>query len=564
MLALGSFQSSTWAYDYRPYTVYLGALTAGNTTIYQPNMGYWGTPTLAPNGSIYCLPLAAAESPSGTLIQKIAKVDPGTMNTDSTNYTSATVSFIADNASGRPTIPNGPPTSTTTRRYKSKGILAPNGRLYFFPDGNTTVTTPSILSLNPNDDTWDLKSYTDIATATGATLAGMGFAGGILHSSGEWIYFIPSNNVTMRMAPRSVSGGWTNPSNASTTDDLYEVGYFTGAASRRFMFNATSPVAAGGEATFKYPIGSDGSRLGGVANSTSTSTPVQTGYNLRIGSGIMHPNGKIYMGGGATRWIFIMDPNNWGTITEIYSKTSLYTNTVSANTQYLRFVLEKKKTNQDPTTLKIYLPSTSFNANQPTTPSTTLGDLELDPTNDSLSNTGILKGVPIANATSGIINVTPVIMSNGVTIQTYPAAVNGGIINIIATGDDYGSNVKKALTGESFQSNNYMLTGFGGGEKLYNNDAIYNTNGNYSTTGRSGTSIPLGGSLKGKTIVIGGDNPAGGRTRNLSGEIISIKGYAPGVTFFNHTSDDDDIYTIPTDLSTLGTSLYNSYFNTPF
>ena len=45
------------------------------------------------------------------------------------------------------------------------------------------------------------------------------------------------------------------------------------------------------------------------------------------------------------------------------------------------------------------------------------------------------------------------------------------------------------------------------------------------------------------------------------GEIISVKGYSPFTRYFNYTNDDKLIYEIPSDLTDLSNSLYNSYFN---
>jgi hypothetical protein len=567
MILAGCVQSSVWAYDYKPYPVYLGVNPSTTGAINCGNFGYWSGPTLAPNGSIYCLPLAGYEN--GVAIQSIAKITPGSMNGDGVDYTSASISFISDGVAGRPTIPNfASPGTTTSTRYKSKGVLAPNGRLYFLPNGNggsPFITT--ILSLDPSTDTWDLKDFATIATETGATAAGMAFSGGLLDTSGEWIYFLPDNNVTMRMAPRSVAGGWTNPSNPSTISDLYQVGYFTGANGLRFAAGVTT----GNENPYSLPFDVNNLRLTIPPNATnaSISSPSTNRYGNRFSNAVVHPNGKIYILGGSSNYIFILDPTKWGTRNEFYSSNALYkpnNASLAGFTQHQKAVVEKLKTGQSPSSLKIYLMSTSYNSSVAVSPTTLLGDMVLNPATDTITNTGISKNVVLNNSNSATINTSPVIFSNGVSVQTYTVGSNGGYINFLCTGDDFTSNKTTSVLGSAFEINQYYISGFGGNTNTTlgpTYTSIYNINGNAQATGRTGGSVPLGGAFKGMTIFVGGDN-YGSTSKKYGGEHVSIKGFAPDVTYFNHTADDDDIYTIPSDLSTLGTSLYNTYFNSGF
>jgi hypothetical protein len=50
---------------------------------------------------------------------------------------------------------------------------------------------------------------------------------------------------------------------------------------------------------------------------------------------------------------------------------------------------------------------------------------------------------------------------------------------------------------------------------------------------------------------------------STGGSIVSVKGYYPRIKYFDSTYVDD-LYKIPSDLSTLPTSRWNSYCNKPF
>lgn len=91
-------------------------------------------------------------------------------------------------------------------------------------------------------------------------------------------------------------------------------------------------------------------------------------------------------------------------------------------------------------------------------------------------------------------------------------------------------------------------------EKI-NNQSIYSAYSAVSGSEGFSSSIPGIKSSLGKTIY-----------SSIWGacEITSVKGFYSGIKHFNYNPDtDSDIYDIPSDISNLPTSLWNSYFNKP-
>jgi len=70
----------------------------------------------------------------------------------------------------------------------------------------------------------------------------------------------------------------------------------------------------------------------------------------------------------------------------------------------------------------------------------------------------------------------------------------------------------------------------------------------------------LTGAGLGKNIFNGG---MPGSSASTGGSIVSVKGYYPGIKYFDSTYVDD-LYKIPSDLNTLVTSRWNFYCNKPF
>jgi hypothetical protein len=535
MVLSATVQSSIWAYGSHNYPKYLGVTTG----IGQPNMGCWSSPTLAPNGKVYCLPVATTLADASTL-QKIAVITPGIPNTDTTNYTASTISFIdADGSSGKPLIPTTG-SGTTWRRYGQRGILAPNGLLYFIPENET-----SILVLDPVSETWDLKSYTAIETDTGITaglISSFSFKSAVLGYDG-YIYLIPNKSVTIRIAPRNTA---VNPSSV----DIYQKGYYDGStAAKNFKGTTTASM-------YPYPKSSTGVQLTSVANIRLSSAPAGLQYVGDIAMGLQHPNGKIYMGGGMTRWIFMLDPSNWGLSNEIYSDVNLDMSSylLSGGGNNLKafskdLFLPKLKTGQLVNTLKIQYITDTYLTTATITYDPLLQSLEIDPVTNTVSpitscfplNTSGNGGTNLGN-TGGLISNT-IQLPSGLFLKTRSTA--GTMSRFVLTGDSEGV------------LSNYQNYGVSGVSVLagLNNAAFQYAMGGYS---RIGASVIPPNEKATLTLVVGGE---GASASDRSGEVVSIKQYSPGTTYFSYSDDDKALYEIPTNLADLPTSLYNSYCN---
>ena len=444
MIAAATIQSSTWGYvpqvsNTTAKTNFPVALVPDISSYYdptssgptQPNQGVWSTPTLAPNGLIYCLPIcvslnSALGSDPNYFIDFIAVGKPGKPSEKTKWY------FIRDGVTDRPAIPMPTSPAAGTIRFGSGGTLAPNGLIYFFSKqgisnvltldpktpglttsstatgnvsgatltlnsvssnlfgiGQTITYTDSITSttvtrtiiafgtgrgttgtyiLNsavPNtltgitinggefvNCTWSITDYTtignNITPALNATQKGYinprSFRGGILGRDG-YIYLIPNGVMLMRMAPKN-----TSVNNTST--DIYQVhGYYNGTNTTTNAFKSGNGLTTGANLMYWAPKDQNGILLSKISPQPGANRDGGTGaseiYTGDIETGILHPNGKIYLF-GKSLWIFVLDPSRWdlANSTVIYSKNSLALPSTIYNTNFqsIKFpVLEKPK-----------------------------------------------------------------------------------------------------------------------------------------------------------------------------------------------------------------------------
>lgn len=548
MVLPGIIHSSIWAYGSHSYPKYLGVTTSLPA---QGPVGCWSSPTLAPNEKVYCLPIATTLADSSTL-QKIAVITPGIPNTATTNYTASTIAFIdADGSPGRPLIPANVVTPSGHRRYGQRGILAPNGLLYFIPETETTI-----LVLDPTSETWDLKTYSSIETDTGLTTGSMpafSFRSAVLGQDG-YIYLIPNKAVTVRIAPRNTS---VNPTSA----DVYEKGFYDNTTNLKRFKRLSGAVTT--ESMYHYPKSSTGTQLTSTSNLSLGGIQNTLQYVGDVGMGIVHPNGKIYIGGGMTRWIFILDPANWGQSNEIYSDVNLdmtsYLLSTSGNAQAFSkdFALQKLKTGELADNLKLeYITDTYLVISGTQVYTQLLQSLEIDPTTGVSPvtssypiNTSGNGGTGLGN-TGGLLS-TLIKLPTGLIIK--PASTAGTLSRYILTGDSQGvlSNYHNYVR----NSTTSILAGLAEVGGVLTNPLFTESMGGYS---RIGASVIPPNEKATLTLVIGGES---GSASSLSGEIVSIKQYSPDTTYFSYTDADKELYQIPSDLTTLPTSLYNSYCN---
>lgn len=525
MLGLGSFKSSRWAFDYFKSTNSFNCniTFSGSSGSY----GLWSTPTVGPDGFVYMLPCSEQATVNGAVfsVTGILVVNPGNANNGNIKYTAPQSFYLEPNGTNREAIPLVSPTSplSSTVRFASKGILAPNGKIYFIGMDQLGVV---ILTPNGFTSTWEYKTFVEM----GATFATENkFTGGVLGVDGK-IYLIPNNNATARI---------------NTSSDTIETGYWTGVVGKRFKYASTL-------GNYSNPVNSNGVAVGSsVANSLNSK-----GKFRGFKDAIAHPNGKIYIfpydSQGLSRYIFILDPDNWGLINEIYSDSSLalpIPNPVTSSSGSVfgtceNIFLEKLRDGQEPSELKIYATysgNSAYYTNSWNNQYPNAKMLELDTVDNTVGLVGSVNNAGPSGdwgqaARAGIQFPNGFISS----FRTFDIA------NVIITGDDAGDinkfpSVSTNVIGsasdiaplKSFSTPPFSNGSFGGSSILIN---------------ESFGKIIFAGSKEATTAMIGGI-------------AFSVKGFYPGIKYFD---SGDDIYKIPTNLTGLATSLWNSYCNKPF
>lgn len=197
---------------------------------------------------------------------------------------------------------------------------------------------------------------------------------------------------------------------------------------------------------------------------------------------------------------------------------------------------------QDPKRLKVYLFRThSFNS-VPNTPS--LGIFVFDPVTESVS---LLSGTSNTGGSTNNAPSFPIVLPNGRMLR--PVATSGYSNNIFT-----GTDSKLVVTPNRQNLATLPRNGVPG---------FYTMPSGSSVGLFTATSIPVAGNALGKTYVSAGTNGS-----NV-GELVSIKGYGPGIRFFNVEEDQLNVYTIPKkedgsfDADNFATSYYNYFFNRP-
>jgi hypothetical protein len=539
MLAAGSFKSSKWG-----YSVYKPSNNSFNSshTFSSPssNYGLWSTPTLGPDGFIYMMPTSDLATVNGAInsnLQGVLIVNPNSSNSQG-NIKYENPTSVYSNLGD--VIPVGPsPTAYGNRvRFASKGILAPNGKIYFIG-----LSQKGVVILTPNgfSSTWQYKTFDQMLGATAPS--GMSFSGGVLGQDGK-IYLIPTGTATARIDPAT---------------DTMSYGYWNGSIGKRWNAGTSS------ENGFGYPRNSSGSIITPPANVDSPNSATNKLFN-GFKDAISHPNGKIYLfpydTGGTSRWIFILDPANWGTNHEIHSASSLAfpispdpTAPSGADGVFgtcENIFLEKRKSGQSLTTLKIYAMYYG-NGN---------GSYSSSIWNDNYPNAKIIRFDPTDNTwtlVGNIINLQSA-SNNGMAARPAFQLPNGHIVSMSAftTGSVTTANV---ITGDSVDTIKFPNLSSDIVGSLSELSVFNTTYGNPpQVNGSYGGGVILTGQGLGKNIFSGG---MANSSTSTGGSIVSVKGYYPGIKYFDSTFVSD-LYTIPSDLSVLTTSRWNSYCNKPF
>jgi len=147
-----TIQSSVWGWTNKALDL---TGVANSSVAYGEFTGY----TVADDGYAYAIPL----NPAGaTLVNKVMVLSPGTCNTRYSDYTQPSGSFVT--ADGGPTKPNF---TAGAQIISSKGILAPNGKIYY---ARLDATGLCILTPNNGDCTWEFYTFTNSVPGGGVPI----------------------------------------------------------------------------------------------------------------------------------------------------------------------------------------------------------------------------------------------------------------------------------------------------------------------------------------------------------------------------------------------------------
>ena len=570
MFIPGSIKSSKWGWDSKQYP-----LRYSSSYVYNSTVGTWSALTLAPNGFYYGLPRVYFKDNATTIpAQDVLCVQPGKSNNRTNKWEQATINLVPSidgTGSKKPvlppfTAPSPGPAPSAQNRFPSKGVLCNNfingtinGLIYYFGwSEKYYIRVQPQLSSNINSPIqstqWEVIAYNSTSPAVmdpGTTGNASSYSGGILGQDGH-IYLIPcpTNAATTIVKQKTIRIKPRNTSINSTNADIVEAGYHDGTTPARCFNRANGPYSPG--------VDINGTVLTVPSNVSSWSPTTTPGASLS--NGISHPNGKIYLFGGVSPRIYILDPTKWGTSSEIYTSNTLYfPNNTLLNPPYgwlgqnCSATLEKLRPGQDPSTLKIIFGwCGAFGVNTDTSPKKYTATIVFDPVTNTFesnlynqtTNEGLVM-LPGVNTNSAMQTTSLINLPNGHVFQS--------TVNNIGAVDG-----SRNLFGKLIYFKGDQLKYIGPQKRSIlsqvENIPIFST---YTTlVGQGGWAYSTPGikSSFGKTIY-----------SSVSGacEITSVKGFYPGIKHFSYSEDDSDIYDIPSDLSTLPTSLWNSYFNTP-
>lgn len=547
MLTLAAAQSSIWGYDSKLSYDATGFTYTGSVNF----IGTWTTPTLAPNGKLYSILSCASTTATGSANSYvIAIITPNNANHTSTNWSAASVQYVtADGSANRPywDAPSSPLNSITNNsliRFSQKGILAANGKIYFMPFKSeiNIMGGPQWVVLTPGDTTttsWETVSFTNTSYKPGAL-------GGCVAGKDGYLYVIPNTDDTtstatacsfFRIHPKNVTiGGVT-----ATVDTAY-IGYWTGVSGRRFYADNVNSL------TWRNSAGVTSTDIATGTNNKGITIDANNGS---IADMIVHVNGNIYIlpRSNSRGRIFYIKPSNFGTAQEICSETGLHINQISGGSGLFlashSAFYESKKDDAfiNNNSLNIFIiPNVQYSGGV-------------------VATTNFLNIIKLYGATNTLASIPYTPILSGTSTDNLMAAfpMSNGTILLNNIGASTTKSLDQLLTGEDVPSTYKLVTSTNTNGIIAGTSTQLNTDfgiGNAATNRRDISSYHVGTNLS-KTLVI---------TNLLKiTELVPVKGYHPGVTYFNsylsEPTDLSSMYKIPTNVTTTPTSLYNSQKN---
>ena len=556
MLTLAATQSSIWGYSALTHIL----PNLGNFSASSNYTGSFTKPTLAPNGKMYSIMTCrSCEINTVTKTSVILEITPGNSNTATTNYSIPTVTYIvadpglSENQAGFaqanfPEMASG--TSGNNGVRFNTGILAPNGLIYFPPVDNQAGTNKWVV-FNPTSGRWKLMNlHPNYVESPTISIPNSVITTAVLGTDGK-IYVFGYGNSTGTLVPYY---RFTPTTNASGDVASLQTGYY-----QNLGLNSTPLCST--NLQWKDSAGTpytDTTPSTGTLKAYANTAPSGQPYNkIKIFIDIIvHPSGRIYFIPGPSNInnantadvgrgrIFYLDINAWGSATEIVSATGLVAPDGKRISAHYAFLEKPRDAEHPPETLKIYIvPAPRLG----TTTTVCTEVLCIDPTTNTITE------IPFNFTTD--TNLTAigkrVSLSNGLNIF-YNAGSGAG--NFVTTNRSGGHLLTGWDVPESDTDGATAVDTIAKG--ILHNDlpATFSAYApGYSLIG-GGVNVPYPHHSK----FIG--NPV---AANSFSELVSIKEYGSDITNFNFKTEDKSRYAVPTTISDLATSLFNSNFNKP-
>lgn len=542
MFIPGSVKSSKWGWDVKIYPN-----KYGNTSTQASNVGYFTGGCLAPNGLIYCLPTYKGA-------QYVTVIKPGKSNSKTGKWEPATIVNLP--ATGTPKDPFLPDQTSTNaslqRRFANKGILAPNGLIYFFgfsAQGYVVVKPQENPDLNIAQFTlWKVVTYASVGLepVTGRS----GYGGGFLHTDGK-IYLLPEARLSSFTGTSSPIARIVPRDSYESTDTVQKSAFWTptNTTTTPYKYFPTS-TSFSNVNNFPIPGDIDGTQITIPAD---TYTPVYSdgiiGATPPIGDAISHPNGNIYVFGGARNAYILKlktDDTTWNSNSTTVGRPLFYTdntlrvpNSINPNTHtgagiqgsFMSGSIEKLRPGQNPTTAKIYLHYAGTCENDDSLPSTGYFQnaytrtVVFDPVTETFENVG-------DQVTTIASNEQPFNLKPGVRMA------NGHVFSISNPFPSISRNLygQLVISGDTITEENKMIGPTTRRSILSDRDVSTINNscyGNIDPVCNQGSHALTGSSL-GKTFVT---------APWAAYEITSVKGFYPGIRYFNYNDSLNSSFT---------------------
>lgn len=559
-VATSTIQNSVWGWASKPLpTTGKGEFTTG--------MSRFSNYTLGPDGWVYALP---CNPTIGASDQVVLALNPGEANSHKTNYSAATGQFIT--ADGSPTRPTFMAKDATAGAlFESKGVVAPNGKIYFF-----TKTHSILCELTPAGLSTTWKFYDFSVDVPSSSVSFNYFLGVILGKDGK-LYLIP-NGAISKLIRFDISGAIP----------VVETSYLDGSTGKKFNTVIKSPLGktyTPGPSSDCYtatpPTGAP--HWDDVTNPNNALTGSSfASSNMSAGLVCLDPvrtSNKIYFTIHLGTWIMWIDPDNWGnanvigTVEDLWLRKLLsgYSGYRTASTVHGCANSGYKFGSMTPgANRKLYINITNMAQNGGfADPAIYAGTpnvfLQFTIEVDTVTNVATLRPGVTSSQVLGKYGGSDM-MPNGYIFvlpnvhQTQPSvsSVTGSYHRKVLQVD---TNPSTAVIRNEAYTTAYV------DNPGWNNISIANAAGFLSTASVTNANqqvqfnniVVLPGDKKGKVIIAGRNNTFGV-------ELMSVKGFYKGVTHFDLKNTYDPANNVnkiemPSNIATIATSDYNVYYN---